>query len=56
MKTLKLVLLAVVLLLMGMFAGCQEGYAKRSGEEYSKVRIYHQRADGLRIPSYSYRP
>lgn len=56
MKTLKVVLLTVVLLLVGMLAGCQEGYAQRSGKELTKVRIYHERADGLNIPSYSYRP
>jgi uncharacterized lipoprotein YajG len=30
MKTLKIVLLVVALLLVGMLAGCQEGYARQN--------------------------
>ena len=51
MKAIKLVLLIVLLALAGMIAGCQEGYARQSN--YEKI-YYGQRADGLRIPSYSH--
>ncbi len=51
MKMINLVLLIVLLALVGMVAGCQEGYARRSN--YEKI-YYGQRADGLRIPSYSH--
>jgi len=50
LKALKLVLLMVLLAFAGVIMGCQEGYARQSNRE----RIGHQRADGLRIPTYSY--
>jgi len=54
MKPLKLILLAVLLLFVGIFAGCKAECAPRHSVE--PVKIYHQRADGLHIPTDSYPP
>lgn len=52
MKLLKLILLIALLVSVGMLAGCETGYARRSEGELQKV--YLPRADGLHISTYSY--
>jgi len=54
MKLLKLVLLVALLLLTMMLVGCQGTYGSGAGSDSMKMEIYHQRADGLRIPTYAY--
>ena len=51
MKTVKRILLFILLLSVLIVIGCQE----QQSSERRKVRIYSQRADALRIPTYSYR-
>ena len=48
MKAVKITLLIVLLALVGILAGCNEGY---TSQEKSMTNI-QQRADGLRIPTY----
>ncbi|MBA7652287.1 hypothetical protein ES703_60117 [subsurface metagenome] len=56
MKTLKLVLLMVMLLIVGMLAGCQEEYASRSTSDPTKKKkvIWEPTGTGFWHPKVTY--
>jgi len=54
MRRLRTLAFILLLFLIVIVAGCQAETARRPGYEPAEKRIYCQRADGLRIPTYSY--
>ena len=54
MKALKVALLVIVLVGLGMFAGCQEGYSSSSGVTSSDRIVWEQGLTGFPHPSIAY--
>jgi len=51
MKMLKLILLILILVVSTILIGCQ---GEQAGYGLTRRKTYQLRADGLRIPTYSY--